>query len=106
MPWYRSGTDSYVRCVQIVVVRRRSGRPGRSRTGRRELPTDWGPSGRWFKSSRPDFIEFFARSDSPDLALGLSNAQWTSLGMLLVALAGWWLTIGRKGRRGRIRLRG
>ena len=52
------------------------------------------------------FIEFFARSDSPDLALGLSNAQWTSLGMLLVALAGWWLTIGRKGRRGRIRLRG
>ena len=24
------------------------------------------------------FIEFFARSDSPDLALGLSNAQWTS----------------------------
>jgi prolipoprotein diacylglyceryltransferase len=41
------------------------------------------------------FFEFFARSDSPEFALGLNNAQWTSLGLLLVALVGWWLTIGR-----------
>lgn len=41
------------------------------------------------------FFEFFARSDSPELALGLNNAQWTSLGMLAIALVGWWLTIGR-----------
>jgi phosphatidylglycerol---prolipoprotein diacylglyceryl transferase len=48
------------------------------------------------------FFEFFARSDSPDLALGLNNAQWTSLGLLAVALAGWWLTVGRHpGTRGR-----
>lgn len=45
------------------------------------------------------FFEFFARSDSPELALGLDNAQWTSLVMLGVALAGWWLTVGRPGRR-------
>src|ERR687892_130353 len=42
------------------------------------------------------FFEFFVRSDSPELALGLNNAQWTSLALLLIALAGWWLTIGRK----------
>lgn len=41
------------------------------------------------------FFEFFARSDSPELALGLNNAQWTSLGLLAIALVGWWLTIGR-----------
>lgn len=35
------------------------------------------------------FLEFFARSDSPQLALGLDNAQWTSLGMLVVLVAGW-----------------
>jgi phosphatidylglycerol:prolipoprotein diacylglycerol transferase len=34
------------------------------------------------------FFEFFLRSDSPDLALGLSNAQWTSVGLLVVAVAG------------------
>ncbi|MBN1529236.1 MAG: prolipoprotein diacylglyceryl transferase [Thermoleophilaceae bacterium] len=34
------------------------------------------------------FFEFFARSDSPDLALGLNNAQWTSLLLLAVAIAG------------------
>jgi phosphatidylglycerol:prolipoprotein diacylglycerol transferase len=45
------------------------------------------------------FFEFFARSDSPELALGLNNAQWTSLGLLLVALVGWWLTIGRNAHR-------
>ncbi|MGH2986852.1 MAG: prolipoprotein diacylglyceryl transferase [Solirubrobacterales bacterium] len=42
------------------------------------------------------FFEFFARSDSPELALGLNNAQWTSLGLFSVALAGWRLTIGRR----------
>lgn len=37
------------------------------------------------------FFEFFARSDSPDVALSLSSAQWTSLGLLAVALGGlWW----------------
>ena len=41
------------------------------------------------------FFEFFGRSDSPELALGLNNAQWTSLSLLVIALAGWWLTIGR-----------
>ena len=46
------------------------------------------------------FLEFFARSDSPDLALGLNNAQWTSLALLVVAIAGWWLTIGRRPRPG------
>lgn len=34
------------------------------------------------------FLEFFLRSDSPDLALGLSNAQWTSVAMLLSAVVG------------------
>jgi phosphatidylglycerol:prolipoprotein diacylglycerol transferase len=45
------------------------------------------------------FFEFFGRSDSPELALGLNNAQWTSLALLVVALAGWWLTAGRSPRR-------
>jgi phosphatidylglycerol:prolipoprotein diacylglycerol transferase len=45
------------------------------------------------------FFEFFARSDSPDLALGLNNAQWSSLVLLAVAVAGWWLTIARPGKR-------
>ena len=44
------------------------------------------------------FFEFFVRSDSPDLALGLNNAQWTSLGILVIALVGWWLTIWRRAR--------
>lgn len=35
------------------------------------------------------FFEFFLRGDSPELALGLSNAQWTSLAMLAVAIVGW-----------------
>ena len=34
------------------------------------------------------FFEFFLRSDSPNLALGLDNAQWTSLGLAVVAAAG------------------
>ena len=32
------------------------------------------------------FVMFFARSDSEDLLLGLSGAQWTSLGLLALAI--------------------
>jgi prolipoprotein diacylglyceryltransferase len=39
------------------------------------------------------FFEFFLRSDSADLALGLEIAQWTSLVLLAVAAAGAWLTV-------------
>ncbi len=45
------------------------------------------------------FFEFFVRSDSPALAFGLDNAQWTSVVLLLVAAVGWWMTIGRKSGR-------
>lgn len=38
------------------------------------------------------FLEFFLRSDSPQLALGLNNAQWTSIGLLIVVVLGWLLT--------------
>ena len=41
------------------------------------------------------FFEFFVRSDSADLALGLEIAQWTSLLLLAVAAGGAWLTVGR-----------
>jgi phosphatidylglycerol:prolipoprotein diacylglycerol transferase len=34
------------------------------------------------------FFEFFLRSDSPNLALGLNNAQWTSLVLLAFAIVG------------------
>ncbi len=34
------------------------------------------------------FFVFFLRSDSPQLALGLSNAQWTSVALLLVVVVG------------------
>lgn len=34
------------------------------------------------------FFELFVRSDSPELALGLDNAQWTSLAMLLAVVCG------------------
>ena len=34
------------------------------------------------------FVEFFARSDSEIVALGLNSAQWTSLGILLIGVAG------------------
>jgi len=45
------------------------------------------------------FFLFFLRSDSPELALGLSNAQWTSVVLLLVVIAGWVLTTrAREGR--------
>jgi phosphatidylglycerol---prolipoprotein diacylglyceryl transferase len=46
------------------------------------------------------FLEFFLRSDSADLALGLEIAQWTSLGLLAIAGAGAWLTLRpRRGER-------
>jgi len=38
------------------------------------------------------FFVFFLRSDSPQLALGLSNAQWTSIVLLVVVIAGRMLT--------------
>jgi len=34
------------------------------------------------------FFEFFLRSDSPALALGLDNTQWASVGLLLVVVVG------------------
>jgi phosphatidylglycerol:prolipoprotein diacylglycerol transferase len=40
------------------------------------------------------FFEFFVRSDSDELALGLNNAQWTSLGLLVIVMLGWRLTVG------------
>jgi phosphatidylglycerol---prolipoprotein diacylglyceryl transferase len=43
------------------------------------------------------FFEFFLRSDSADLALGLEIAQWTSVAILLVAAGGAWWTLGRPG---------
>jgi phosphatidylglycerol:prolipoprotein diacylglycerol transferase len=38
------------------------------------------------------FIEFFTRSDSATSALGLETAQWTSIGLILVAVVGAWMT--------------
>lgn len=38
------------------------------------------------------FFEFFTREDSAELALGLSNAQWTSVAMLIGVVLGWLLT--------------
>ena len=43
---------------------------------------------------------FFLRGDSPELALGLSNAQWTSVALLLVVIAGRVLTLRVGKRRG------
>ena len=45
------------------------------------------------------FIEFFVRSDSQTLAVGLETAQWTSLVLILVAVAGAWLTMRSQRRR-------
>jgi phosphatidylglycerol---prolipoprotein diacylglyceryl transferase len=42
------------------------------------------------------FVEFFARSDSDTVALGLEIAQWTSLALLALAALGAWLTLGRR----------
>ena len=41
------------------------------------------------------FLEFFARSDSETLALGLVTAQWTSLALLVIAAGGAWLTFAK-----------
>ena len=38
------------------------------------------------------FFEFFYRSDSDQVALGLNSAQWTSLAIVAVALTGWLVT--------------
>lgn len=43
------------------------------------------------------FFEFFLRADSPGLALGLSNAQWTSVVLLGVAIAGRTISAHRSG---------
>lgn len=42
------------------------------------------------------FVEFFSRSDSDTVALGLEVAQWTSIALLAIAGLGAWLTIGRR----------
>lgn len=42
------------------------------------------------------FGMFFARSDSAELALGLSGAQWTSLALVVTALAGFAVTRYRR----------
>ncbi len=39
------------------------------------------------------FVEFFARSDSKTIALGLETAQWTSLLLVIAAGVGAWLTL-------------
>jgi prolipoprotein diacylglyceryl transferase len=44
------------------------------------------------------FVEFFVRSDSETVALGLETAQWTSLVLMLVAAAGAWFTLARRPR--------
>ena len=45
------------------------------------------------------FAEFFLRSDSPDLALGLEIAQWTSLALLAATAVGAWWTLVRSNAR-------
>jgi phosphatidylglycerol:prolipoprotein diacylglycerol transferase len=42
------------------------------------------------------FVEFFVRSDSATIGLGLETAQWTSLALIAVAALGAWLTIIRR----------
>ena len=42
------------------------------------------------------FAEFFVRSDSEKVALGLEVAQWTSLVLVALAALGAWLTVGRR----------
>lgn len=46
------------------------------------------------------FFVFFLRSDSPQLALGLSSAQWTSVVLLVIVIAGPILTARVTDRRG------
>jgi phosphatidylglycerol:prolipoprotein diacylglycerol transferase len=45
------------------------------------------------------FFEFFYRSDSDEVALGLNSAQWTSLAILAVSVAGWRVTSRLEARR-------
>ena len=47
------------------------------------------------------FFEFFVRSDSPELALGLDNAQWTSIALAIASAVGLAITLGR-GRQGTV----
>ncbi len=47
------------------------------------------------------FVEFFFRSDSPDLSIGLNYTQWISLPMLAAALAGWMTITNRRPGLGR-----
>ena len=52
--WYHFGTDCIVQYVHILIERGRNGRSGRSRTHLHRLLPGWGPTGREFKSRRPD----------------------------------------------------
>ena len=45
------------------------------------------------------FAEFFVRSDSETIALGLETAQWTSLLLMIIAAAGAWRTFTPRRRR-------
>ena len=56
VPWYRFGTECTVLSVQIVHGPGQIGNDGRSEIERRSSPLGWGPKGRWFKSSRPDYF--------------------------------------------------
>lgn len=69
--------------------------PLRHRLRRVTLLTTWTVLG-LFSVGR--FFEFFLRDDSETLALGLSSAQWTSLALLAVAVAGIWHAVARRGR--------
>ena len=78
--WYQFGTGCIVRSVQIVPPRGRWGRGGRRRTPRAPGSLGWGPSGRWFKSSRPDYSEVRMGNGLP-LCSGpfgerLTNSSW------------------------------
>jgi phosphatidylglycerol:prolipoprotein diacylglycerol transferase len=44
------------------------------------------------------FAEFFTRSDSEDVALGLNTAQWTSVVLLAAACSGAWWTLRHRPR--------
>lgn len=52
------------------------------------------------------FFVFFLRSDSPELGLGLSNAQWTSIGLVVVAVVGRAISVRIADRRGRAGMEG
>ena len=45
------------------------------------------------------FVEFYVRSDSETLALGLETAQWTSLVLIAISVVGIWLALTRRTRR-------